>query len=81
MDEKEIQVGTDLNDFPGIGVYEQNPELAEVFKKAMKESPHMLVIQKKPRWIPCSKRMPDGRKCALITYGDVIEITFFDGYD
>ena len=56
---KEIPVGADLTKSPTIGTYKQNTELAEAFQKAMKESPHVLVIPKKPRWIPCSERLPE----------------------
>ena len=58
MAEKEIPAGADLTKLPTIGTYKQNHELAEAFQKAMEESPHVLVIQEKTRWIPCNERLP-----------------------
>lgn len=59
MIEKEIPAGTDMTELPTIGTYEQNTELVEAFYKAMEESLHVLVIQKEPKWIPCSERLPN----------------------
>lgn len=67
---KEIPAGADLTKFPTIGTYKQNTELAEAFQKAMEESPHVLVIPKKPRWIPCSEMMPDNGVAVLVYTGE-----------
>lgn len=68
MAEKEIPAGADLTKLPTIGTYKQNAELAEAFKKAMEESPQVLVIQEKPRWISCSERLPEIFEHVLIIY-------------
>ncbi len=33
------------------------------------------------RWIPVEDALPDDRKCVLVTDGEDIEITYFDGSD
>ena len=73
-----IPAGADLTKFPTIGTYKQNPELAEAFKKAMEESPHVLVIPEKPRWIPCSERLPEQTGYYLVwTDSEIVDIAEF----